>query len=145
MMAKKQRGQGVILKKISTRQVRTSIKRGQLRIRKKTLEVRRARSLRGRTQLLEAPAPGQPVQAQRLTAESTAIKRFKYFIEEQRLRVWFTTGHVYDYFNVPEAVVLILAQAQSKGRTFHELIYGTWVGKSPHKQLRSEFPYKRVR
>jgi hypothetical protein len=145
LLAKKQRGQGVILKKISTRQIRKSIQRGQLRIRKRTLEVRRARSLRGRTQLMEAPAPGQPTQAQGILAESTAIRRFKYFIEEKRLRVWFTTGHVYDYFGVPEAVVLILADAQSKGRTFHALLYGTWVGKSPHKQLISEFPYKRIR
>ena len=144
-MAKKQRGQGVVLKKISARQLRTSVKKGQLRIRKRTLEVRRAISLRGRTQLMEAPTPGQPTQPQVLTAESTVIRRFKYFIEEQRLRVWFTTRHVYDYYNVPESIVIILAQAQSKGRTFHELIYGTWVGKSPHKQLISEFPYRRVR
>ncbi len=144
-MAKKQRGQGIILKKISARQIRKSLQRGQLRVRKQTLEVRRAISLRGRTQLMEAPAIGQPQQAQVLTAESTAIRRFKYFIDEQRLRIWFTSRHVYDYFNVPESVVLILAQAQSKGRTFHELIYGTWVGRSPHKQLISEFPYKRIR
>ena len=144
-MAKKQRGQGVILKRISKRQLRKSIQRGQLKVRKTTLEVRRAISLRGRTQLMEAPLPGQPTQPQALTVESTAIRRFKYFIEEQRLRVWFTTGHVYDYRNVPESVVLILAQAQSKGRTFHELIYGTWVGKSPHKQLISQFPYVRIR
>jgi len=144
-MAKKQRGGGVILKRISARKVRKALVKSQLRVRKDTLEVRRARSLRGRTQLMEAPAPGQPQQAQTLTAESTAIKRFKYFISQQRLRIWFTTGHVYDYFNVPESVVIILAQAQSKGRTFHEIIYGTWVGRSPHKQLRSEFPYKRIR
>ena len=144
-MAKKQRGQQVILKRISARQLRKSVQRGQLRIRKRTLEVRRAISLRGRTQLLEAPLPGQPTLPQTLTAESTAIRRFKYFIEQRRLRIWFTTGHVYDYFNVPESVVLILAQAQSKGRTFHELIYGTWVGSSPHKQLISQFPYKRIR
>lgn len=144
-MAKKQRGQGVILKRISARQIRKSIKRAQVKIRKRTLEVRRAVSLRGRTQLMEAPALGQPQQAQGILAESTAIKRLKYFIEEQRLRVWFTTGHVYDYFGVPEGVFTILARAQSKGRTFHELIYGTWVGRSPHKQLISQFPYKRIR
>ena len=144
-MAKKQRGQGIVLKRISARQLRKSVQRGQLRVRKKTLEVRRAISLRGRTQLMEAPAPGQPLQAQVLTAESTAIKRFKYFIEEKRLRIWFTTGHVYDYFNVPESIVIILSQAQSKGRAFHELIYGDWVGRTPHKRLISEYQYRRIR
>jgi hypothetical protein len=125
--------------------VRKSIQRSQLQVRKRTLEVRRAVSLRGRTQLMEAPALGQPQQPQSLLAESTAIRRFKYWIEEQRLRIWFTTGHVYDYYDVPEGVVTTLARAQSKGRAFHETIYGTWVGKSPHKQLRSQFPYKRIR
>ena len=142
-MAKKKKRN--ILKAISARKIRKSVQRSQLRIRKRTLEVRRAVSLRGRTQLMEAPSPGQPEQAQGVLAESTAIRRFKYFIEDRRLRIWFTSGHVYDYRNVPESVVIILAQAQSKGRTFHELIYGTWVGKSPHKQLISEFPYVRIR
>lgn len=132
-------------RRLTKRQIRKSIQRGQLRVRKKTLEVRRAVSLRGRTHLMEAPAIGQPQQAQTVLAESTAIKRFKYWIEQKRLRIWFTTGHIYDYSGVPESVVLILAQAQSTGRTFHELIYGTWVGRSPHKQLISEFPYKRIR
>ena len=142
-MAKKKKRN--ILKAISARKIRKSVQRSQLRIRKRTLEVRRAVSLRGRTQLMEAPALGQPEQAQGVLAESTAIRRFKYYIEDRRLRIWFTSGHVYDYRNVPESVVIILAQAQSKGRTFHELIYGTWVGKSPHKQLISEFPYVRIR
>ena len=142
-MAKKKKRS--ILKAISARKIRKSVQRSQLRIRKRTLEVRRAVSLRGRTQLMEAPSPGQPTLPQDITAESTAIRRFKYFIEDRRLRIWFTSGHVYDYRNVPESVVIILAQAQSKGRTFHELIYGTWVGKSPHKQLISEFPYVRIR
>ena len=131
-MAKKQRGQGVILKRISKRQLRTSVKRGQLRIRKKTLEVRRAISPRGRTQLMEAPAPGQPQQAQVLLVESTAIRRFKYFIETQRLRIWFVKGGVYDYFGVPESVVMILSRAQSKGRYFYY-------------NIRTSYEYLRIR
>ena len=131
-MAKKQRGQGVILKKTSKRQIRKSIQRSQLKIRKKTLEVRRAVSKRGRTVLMEAPAVGQPTQAQTLLVESTAIRRFRYWIEERRLRIWFVKGGVYDYYNVPEAVVTILAEAQSKGRYFYY-------------NIRTNYQYTRIR
>lgn len=133
------------LKRVSARHVRKSITRGQLRVRKTTLEVRRVISLRGRTHLLEAPAPGQPQQAQILLAESTAIRRFKYWIDQQRLRIWFTTGHVYDFFAVPEGIVTTLSRAQSAGRTFHDLIYGHWTGKSPNKQYHPNYNYVRIR
>lgn len=133
------------VKRVSTRHIRKSIKRGQLKVRKTTLEVRRPRSLRGRTQLMEAPALGQPIQPQDLLVGSTALRRFKYYIEQQRLRVWFTTGHVYDYLKVPESVVLILASAQSKGRTFHELIYGHWSGKKGSMIYHPNYNYRRIR
>ena len=133
------------IKRVSARHIRKSIQRGQLRVRKTTLEVRRAISLRGRTHLMEAPALGQPIQPQDLLVGSTAIRRFKYFINEQRLKIWFTTGHIYDYFNVPESIVLILAQAQSKGRTFHDLIYGNWTGPKGSMTYHPNYNYRRIR
>jgi len=98
---------------------------------------------------MEAPLPGMPEQPQDVLMESTAIRRFKYFIEEKRLRIWFTTKHVYDYFNVPESVVITFAQAQSKGRYFHQNIYGEWVGKpNQHPgvmKLIPDYQYERIR
>ena len=121
-MAKKRRK----LKPVTARKMRVSIKRRQLRIRGKTLEVRRPVSMRGRTQFMEAPAPGQPTVPQELLLVSTAIKRFKYWSETQRLRIWFVKGGVYDYYNVPESVVILLSQAQSKGRYFYYNIRMTY-------------------
>ena len=107
------------MKPVTARKIRVSIKRRQLRIRGKTLEVRRPVSMRGRTQFMEAPAPGQPTVPQELLLVSTAIRRFKYWTETKRLRIWFVKGGVYDYSNVPESVVILLSQAQSKGRFFY--------------------------
>ena len=104
---------------VSKRQRRQSIKRSQVKFRKKTLEVRRAVSQRGRTHPMEHAGMDQPQTPQMTLMESTAIRRFKYFIEEKRLRIWFVSNHVYDYFNVPESIVLDLSQASSKGRFFY--------------------------
>ena len=81
---------------------------------------------------MEAPLPGMPEQPQDLLMESTAIRRFKYYIEENRLRIWFVTKGVYDYFKVPESVVITLAQAQSKGRYFYY-------------NIRTSFEFERIR
>ena len=81
---------------------------------------------------MEAPLPGMPEQPQDLLMESTAIRRFKYFIEENRLRIWFVKKGVYDYFKVPESVVITLAQAQSKGRYFYY-------------NIRTSFEFERIR
>lgn len=101
---------------VTKRKRRLAIKRAQVRFRKKTIEVRRAVSVRGRPHVMARPALGQPEQPQDVLLESTAIRRFKYYIEERRLRIWWVEGGVYDYFNVPEGVVLDLSQAPSKGR-----------------------------
>ena len=117
---------------VSKRKRRQSIKRSQVKFRKKTIEVRRPISQRGRTHVIEAPLPGMPQQPQKLLLDSTAIRRFKYFINKRTLRIWWIEGGVYDYFNVPESVVLELAQAQSKGRyTYYN--------------IRTTYNYKRIR
>ena len=77
------------------------------------------RDRRGRTGVMEAALPDMPQQPQKLLLESTAIRRFKYTIDNETLRIWFVEGGVYDYYNVPESVVLTLADAQSKGRYFY--------------------------
>jgi len=111
---------------VSKRQRRVSIKRAQVRFRKKTIEVRRPVSRRHRPHVMARPGVGQPQTPQALLMESTAIKRFKYYIEERRLRIWFVKGGVYDYYNVPESVALDLSQASSKGRYFYYNIRQVW-------------------
>lgn len=120
------------ISKISKRQRRLSIKKGQIKVRKTTLEVRRPISQRGRTHPMEAPLPGMPEQPQALLLQSTAIRRFKYWIDQRRLRIWFVEKGVYDYYNVPESTVITLSQAQSKGRYFYY-------------NIRTTYEFKRIR
>ena len=81
---------------------------------------------------MEAPLPGMPEQPQKVLLESTAIRRFKYFINKKTLRIWWVEGGVYDYYNVPESVVIELSQAQSKGRYVYY-------------NIRTSYEYKRIR
>ena len=119
-------------KSIIKRQRLKHLKRVQTRIGRKTIEVRKLVSQRGRTHPMEAPLPGMPQTGQELLLDSTALRRFKYWIDEKRLRIWFVEGGVYDYYNVPESVVITLSQAQSKGRYFYY-------------NIRLEYNFKRIR
>ena len=121
MMAKRSR-----VSAVSARKRRQSIKRSQVKFRKKTIEVRKAVSKRGTKSMMEHPAMSQPQTAQNVLQESTAIRRFKYDKEKKVLRIWFVSKGVYDYYNVPESVVIELSQAQSKGRYFYYNIRTTY-------------------
>ena len=120
------------LKPVSEKDIRKSVKKGQLRFRKTTLEVRKAISQRGRTHPMEAPIPGMPETPQQLLMDSTAIRRFKYWTDENRLRIWFVEKGVYDYYDVPESIIITLSQAPSKGRYFYY-------------NIRTSFEFKRIR
>ena len=122
------------VKPVSKRQIRQAVKKGQLRIRAKTLEVRRPISQRGRTHVMQEEVPGITKHQipQTLLLDSTAIKRFKYWIDQKRLRIWFVKKGVYDYYNVPESVVITLAQAQSKGNYFYY-------------NIRTSYEFRRIR
>ena len=117
---------------LTKRKRRQARKRATLRISSKKIEAKRVVSRRGRTHPMEAPLPGMPEQPQKLLLDSTAIRRFKYFIEQKRLRIWWVEGGVYDYYNVPESVVLTLADAPSKGRYIYY-------------NIRTSYEYKRIR
>lgn len=121
---------------VSKRQIRKTIKKGQLRISKKVLEVRRPISQRGRTHVMQEEVPGITIHQipQTLLLQSTAISRFKYWIDQKRLRIWFVGDkkNVYDYYQVPESIVTTLAQAQSKGNYFYY-------------NIRTSFDFKRIR
>ena len=111
---------------VSKRKRRQAFKRAQARVSRRTIQVRRAVSQRGRMQPMEAAAPSQPQQPQDVLTRSTAIRKFKYNIEDKKLRIWFVSKGVYDYYNVPESVVITLAQAPSKGRYFYYNIRTTY-------------------
>ena len=119
-------------KPVSKRQVRKSVQRSQVKFRKTTLEVKAPVSQRGRTGYMEQAAPDQPQLPQQLLMQSTALKKFKYWINEKRLRIWFVEGGVYDYYNVPESIVMSLSNAQSKGRFFYY-------------NIRTSFEFERIR
>ena len=120
------------VKTVSKRQLRKSRKKSQVKYRKTTLEVKRAVSRRGTEHKMQHPALDQPQQPQNLLQESTAIRRFKYYIDERRLRIWWVEGGVYDYYDVPESVVNNLIDAHSKGRYVYY-------------NIRTSYEFKRIR
>ena len=120
------------LSPVTKRQLRLSRKRSQVKYRKKSLEVRRAVSKRGTQHKMEHPAMDQPQQPQNLFQESTAIRRFKYYLDDNRLRIWWLEGGVYDYYNVPESVFNELVDAHSKGRY-------------AYYNIRTSYEFKRIR
>ena len=117
--------------RVSKRQVRRTARRAQLRVGLKTLEVKAVVSARGRTSVAEAAAPGQPVTPQTLLLLSTAIKKYKYNLRSQILRIWFVNGGSYDYFDVPESLIYDLDRAPSKGNYFYY-------------NIRTSFKFKKV-
>ena len=117
---------------VSKRKRRQSLKKSQLRIGKSTMQMKKVVSQRGRTHPMEAPLPGMPETPQALLMESTAIRKLKYNMDTQILRIWFVSHHVYDYYKVPESVVITLSQAQSKGHYFYY-------------NIRTSYEFKRIR
>ena len=88
--------------------------------------------MRGRTSHMQAAQIGGPQTPQDILLYSTAIKKFKYDLKSQTLRIWFVHKGVYDYYKVPESVVLELSRAQSKGNYFYY-------------NIRTSYEYKRIR
>jgi hypothetical protein len=86
---------------------------------KKRLKVERAVSQRGRRHWAAGKAPGQPQQPQTAVMDSTVIASFSYRLSKQKLTIQFQSGHVYEYYDVPEQEVRNLANAPSKGRYFY--------------------------
>ena len=117
---------------VTKRKIRQARKRATLKITKRIIGAKRVVSQRGRTGVMEAALPDMPQQPQKLLLESTAIRRFKYTIDNETLRIWFVEGGVYDYYNVPESIVMILADAQSKGRYFYY-------------NIRTSYEFRRIR
>ena len=58
---------------------------------------------------------------------SSVIHQFTYDELNRRLRVFFTTGKVYDYINVPKEVYDQLLNSFSKGKFLNEQIKGKYM------------------
>ena len=127
-MARSNRRKQVYAARVSKRQVRRSARRSQLKFGVKTLQMKEVVSQRGRTHPMEAEVPGMTKEQlpQDVLMRSTAIRKFKYYFKEKKLRIWFVEGGAYDYFDVPESVVLDLGRAQSKGHYFYYNIRTTY-------------------
>jgi KTSC domain len=55
---------------------------------------------------------------------SSVIRSYHYYSDEQRLRVTYNSGAVYDYFGVPPEVYFSLNAYQSKGTFLNQKIKG---------------------
>ena len=119
---------------VTTKEVRKSQRQAETKYTLKTIQQKRVVSMRGRTSLMQEEAPGMTELQlpQDILLASTAIKKFKYDLKTQTLRIWFVPKGVWDYFNVPESVVLELARAQSKGHYFYY-------------NIRTEYEFRRIR
>ena len=125
------------VEKVSERQVRKTARRSQAQIGMKTIQVKELVSQRGRTHWMQEEAPGMTTThpEQDVLMHSTAIAKFKYYLKEKRLRLWWKGKRklwVYDYYEVPESVVLTFAQAQSKGNY-------------AYYNIRTSYRYERIR
>ena len=54
--------------------------------------------------------------------DSTLLLWVAYSLPEQRLRLKFRSGEIYDYLQVPETIYQALVGAESKGRYFNHHI-----------------------
>ena len=119
---------------VTTKEVRKAERQALTKITLKTIQQKRVVSMRGRTSYMQEEAPGMTELQlpQDVLLASTAIKKFKYDLKSKTLRIWFVKKGVYDYYDVPEGVVMELARAQSKGHYFYY-------------NIRTEYKYKRIR
>ena len=68
--------------------------------------------------------PREPSENARILLVSSVLHSVSYDAGRRRLRVWFRTGLVYEYFDVPPAVVKGVLEPPdgSHGRAFNRLI-----------------------
>ena len=123
---------GKVRKSGAKRPKRIHKKKATIKKPHRIIEVKDVVSLRGRVSHAQAPLVGMPTTPQDFILSSSVINRYKYWKKDFKLRIWFQSGHVYDYFNVPEKVIYQLGLAPSKGRYFYY-------------QIRTNFKYTRVK
>ncbi|HUR66612.1 MAG TPA: KTSC domain-containing protein [Chitinophagaceae bacterium] len=60
---------------------------------------------------------------------SFVVAHMEYDLTSQTLRIWYVSGMVYDYKNVPEDVYLALKTSRSKGTYLNQHIKGHYAFK----------------
>ena len=73
----------------------------------------------------------QTIEEYGVTTSTAAIKDFEY--KSQVLKVYFTDGNTYEYFDVPKAVYVKLVNADSPGRFARRHIFTEYVYRSVSK------------
>lgn len=101
-------------------------------------------SMRGREHVMAAPGPTQPQTAQDLFLQSTAIDTFAYDPKQQILEIKFVKGGKYQFYDVPWVVYGGLLTASSKGRYFHNHLYGYWSGREGSKIYHPKYNYRKI-
>ena len=94
---------------------------------------------------MAAPQRGQPLSVQDYFLLSRAIKNMSWDSKKWILEIEFTTGAVYQFIGVSQAVWISLKNAPSKGRAFHHLIYGYWSGTKGSKTYHPKYKEVRIR
>ena len=74
------------------------------------------------------PAASHGEQTQRIGVSSTALQSVGYDEDSQTLEIKFTSGAVYQYFEVPPEVYRGLMAAESHGRYFHQHVRSAGYG-----------------
>jgi hypothetical protein len=54
--------------------------------------------------------------------ESSNVRAIRYDIHQERLYVWFSSGHIYEYFEVPEKTALAMFHCDSMGGFRHTFL-----------------------
>lgn len=129
--------QGKLPSTAPTRTVRaTNILRGAGSVSRVNFDVQvtEVTSMRGRIHPMAQQPFDQPTSVQDEFVASTAIKSYSYSTARRILIIRFVSGGSKTYLGVPKGVVRGLNVAQSKGRYFHRMIYGTWSGPKGKKK-----------
>lgn len=99
---------------------------------------------KGEFNLSEAPPPDMPKEPQPRELQSSAIASMGYDKDEQILEIEFVDGGTYHFYGVSHNLWRSFQLAQSKGRFFHNNIYGEWVGPEGDKTYFPRFTYRRI-
>ena len=106
----------------------------------------RARPLtRGVVSPFDAPPETMPQSVQDYFLGSRAIRRMAYNPDSAILEIVFQNGYHYQFFNIPINLWINFQMAQSKGRFFHDQIYGYWSGPKGSMTYHPNYQYRRLR
>lgn len=139
-------------RKISATKRMAKFKKGKLKKAQRGVEAvgmvispRERKMEKGIISPFERPPEEMPQSVQDYFLTSRAIRHMAYNARRNILEITFQTGHVYQFWGVPQAVWESFKMAQSKGRFFMNEIYGYWAGPKGEMTYFPNYTYARVR